>query len=256
LEGLVPEISPSKFLVQAGWADIPHLPIETQAELLASTPPHLRDSRSAGSPSLGIGAIYPVPLSDIIVDPFQPPAFWPRCYGFDVGWQRTAAVWGAYERSSDCWFLYTEHYRAQAEPSIHATAIKARGEWVPGVIDPASRGRSQTDGHALLDIYLQLGLKVVPADNRVTGEEGGLYAVWERLSTGRLKVFRTLQNWQREYRLYRRDEKGKVVKKDDHLMDATRYLVMSGREHAITQPVAKQFTGPGSAAGGDRRAGY
>jgi hypothetical protein len=160
------------------------------------------------------------------------------------------------KRSSDCWFLYTEHYRAQAEPSIHATAIKARGEWVPGVIDPASRGRSQTDGHALLDIYLQLGLKVVPADNRVTGEEGGLYAVWERLSTGRLKVFRTLQNWQREYRLYRRDEKGKVVKKDDHLMDATRYLVMSGREHAITQPVAKQFTGPGSAAGGDRRAGY
>ena len=31
-----------------------------------------------------------------------------------------------------------------------------------------------------------------------------------------------------EYRLYRRDDKGNVVKERDHLMDATRYLVVSG----------------------------
>jgi hypothetical protein len=39
-------------------------------------------------------------------------------------------------------------------------------------------------------------------------------------------------------RLYRRDEKGKIVKERDHLMDAKRYLLMSGMMRAITEPVA------------------
>jgi len=30
--------------------------------------------------------------------------------------------------------------------------------------------------------------------------------------------------------MYQRDEKGKVVKTDDHLMDAMRYFVLSGRD--------------------------
>jgi hypothetical protein len=108
---------------------------------------------------------------------------------------------------------------------VHATAIKAPGEWIPGVCDPAARGRSQRDGRQLLEDYRALGLHLTEAQNTV---EAGLYQVWERLSTGRLKVCRSLANWRKEARLYRRDDKGNIVKKEDHLMDATRYLVMSG----------------------------
>ena len=41
----------------------------------------------------------------------------------------------------------------------------------------------------------------------------------------------SLTNWLREFRKYHRDDKGsgKIVKRDDHLMDATRYLIVSGR---------------------------
>jgi hypothetical protein len=42
------------------------------------------------------------------------------------------------------------------------------------------------------------------------------------LSTGRLTVFRPLQNWLAEYRAYRRDGKGAVVEQGDRLVDATR----------------------------------
>jgi hypothetical protein len=52
------------------------------------------------------------------------------------------------------------------------------------------------------------------------------------MSENRLKVFSSLRNWLNEFRLYRRDEKGKVVKDNDHLMDATRYLVVSGLSRA------------------------
>lgn len=233
-------------------ADVPHLDAKTQRELLEATQPHMRDARSKGIPSLGAGAIYPVPLSEVLVDPFQIPAFWPRVYVLDPGWNRTAVLWGAHDRSIDCWYLYTEHYRGQAEPSIHAAAIKGRGEWIPGLIDPAARGRTQTDGERLIEQYAALGLKLEPCKNAV---EAGIYAVWERLSTGRLKVFRTLQNWQAEYRLYRRDEKGAVVKQFDHLMDCTRYLILSGRERARVRPVDKGLHA-GTSGGGDPSVGF
>jgi Terminase RNaseH-like domain len=158
---------------------------------------------------------------------------WPRCYALDVGWNRTAAIWGAWNLDEDKVFLYAEHYRSQAEPAIHAAAIRARGAWIPGVIDPAARGRSQVDGTRLIEQYSDLGLLLAPAENAV---EAGLYAVWERLSDGRLFVFNSLQNWLSEFRIYRRDEKGKIVKQNDHLMDATRYLILSGLQVACREP--------------------
>ena len=47
--------------------------------------------------------------------------------------------------------------------------------------------------------------------------EAGLYEVWTRLSTGRIRIFTSLQSVFEELRVYRRDDKGKVVKERDHL---------------------------------------
>lgn len=227
----------SKFVVMATWDDAPHLSEEVKEELWNSIPPFQRDARSKGVPQLGSGAIYPVPESDFVVDDFPIPEHWPRVYALDVGWNRTAVPWGAIDKDTDTLYLYSEHYRGQAEPSIHAEAIKARGLWIPGVFDPAARGRSQLDGKQVLQSYIDLGLDLEPALNAV---EAGIYEVWQRLSTGRLKVFRSMSNWLYEFRIYRRDEKGHIVKVNDHLMDATRYLVMSGLDRAKTKPVAKK----------------
>lgn len=221
----------------AGWDDVPHLDDKTKAELYASIPPYQRDARSKGIPQLGSGAIYPVPESEIVCDPFEIPKYWPRCYALDVGWNRTAAVWGAWNQDDDAVYLYAEHYRSQAEPAIHAAAIHAKGKWINGVVDPAARGRTQVDGTQLIQQYHDLGLRIEPAQNAV---EAGLYAVWERLSAGRLFVFKSLQNWLSEFRVYRRDENGKIVKQNDHLMDATRYLIMSGLQVAVREPKDEQ----------------
>jgi hypothetical protein len=238
----------SRAVVQCDWDSVPHLTEQDKADLLASMAPFQRDARSKGIPSLGSGAVYPVPESDILVDPFQVPGYWPRLYGMDVGWNRTAAVWGAIDRETDTLYLYSEHYRGQAEPAVHANAIQARGSWIPGVIDPASRGRAQRDGQSLLENYRELGLELDLANNAV---EAGILDVWMRLSTGRLRVFKSLVSWLAEYRLYRRDERGRIVKENDHLMDATRYLVM-GLEHAALAKPKKIET----AGIGDVYAGY
>jgi hypothetical protein len=221
--------------VMAGWDDVPHLSAAQRERLLSLSEPHLREARSKGVPSIGQGAIYPVPEEEILVDDFTLPAHWPRAYGLDVGWNRTAAVWGALDRETDILYLYSEHYQGQQEPSSHVAGINARGEWIPGVIDPASRGRSQKDGEVLLENYIALGLDLVDADN---SRESGLYEVHQRLATGRLKVFKSLRNWRAEYRIYHRDERGHVVKDRDHLMDSTRYLVVSGIEIARTNAIS------------------
>lgn len=250
----MPPVSPSKYLVQASWDDVPHLDAKTKAELIASMLPHQRDARMKGIPALGAGAIYPVPESEIICHPFQIPAHWPRAFGMDVGWNKTAVVWGAMDRTVDCLYVFSEYYKGQAEPTIHTAAIKARGDWVPGVIDPAANGRGQKDGEQLIELYRALGLNLENANNSV---EAGLYAVWERLSTGRMKIFSTCQNILAEYRIYRRDEKGAIVKKFDHAMDALRYLTFSGIGRACVQPVKKQWEAAiGSAGGGDRTVAY
>lgn len=192
--------------MNAGWDHVPHLSEEQKTEELARIQPFQRKARSEGIPTLGAGAIYPVPEDIVLCDPFDIPDYFQQVYALDVGWNRTAAIWGGHDTNTDIVYLYSEHYVGEAEPPIHAAAIRARGAWIPGVIDPASRGRGQKDGSRLLTDYQQLGLELTAADNAL---EAGIFEVWTRMSTGRLKVFRTLANWIAEYRFYQRDDKGR-----------------------------------------------
>jgi len=230
------EADGTKFVVMATWDDAPHLTAESKQQLYAALPPYQREARSKGVPQLGSGAIYAIAEQDVQYEDFEIPDHWPRVYGLDVGWNKTAAIWGAWDRETDVVYLYGEYYRGQAEPEVHTAGIKAKGSWIHGVIDPASRGRSQKDGTKLLDEYMNQGLLLQPADNAV---EAGIYTVFTRLTTGKLKISKTLGNFWSEYRLYRRDEKGKVVKSMDHLMDAMRYLIASGLSYATCEPVLK-----------------
>lgn len=224
----------SRWAIQATWSDVPHLSEEAKKAVLESYLPSERSARSQGIPQFGSGLIFPVPEEDITCAPFELPAWYRFAYGLDVGWNRTAAVWSARNPETDVVYLYHEYYRGQAEPAVHAQGIKAPGLWIPGVIDPSAAGAGkQRDGEGILSMYVAAGLNLTSADNRV---EAGLYEVWSRLSSGRLKVFNTLSNWLNEFRIYRRDEKGKVVKDNDHLLDATRYLIMSGLARDRAKP--------------------
>lgn len=232
-----------KAIVQAGWDDVGWLDEDEKNKVLEASEPHLRETRRSGVPSMGSGNVYPLTLDSMLVDPFPIPTHFKRLYALDVGWNRTAALWGALDPNTDVLYLYDEHYIGEQPPPVHAHSIRSRGEWIPGVIDPASKGRTQDYGEQLIDMYKKHGLKLREADNAV---ESGVQEVWQRMSSGKLKIFTTLQNFCKEYVLYRRDEKGKIIKEKDHLMDDMRYLV-SGLKYAVSldQMVkAPQYKGP------------
>lgn len=223
----------SRSVIQIGWADAHWLDEQAQQDIITSTPPFQREAVKYGVPSLGSGAVYPVPLEEIVLSTqdaakLQPlPAHWRYIYGLDVGWNKTAAVFLAHDPDNDVVYVFDEYYQGQREPELHAMHLKAKGgDWMLGVIDPASAGSSQLDGQKLLRIYRAppLSLKLREANNE---REAGITRIWQRLSAGTLKFFPHTFNLQNEYLLYRRDERGEIVKEHDHALDALRYAMNS-----------------------------
>ena len=174
---------------------------------------------------IGRGAIYQIDESRIACNDFDMPKHWPRAYGMDVGWNKTACVWGAIDRESDVLYIYSEYEQGQLEPAQHAQAIRARGNIV-GFVDPASGASGQKDGAKLFEEYTakDIGLQLQKADN---SREAGIFEVWKRMTSGRLKIFKSCRQLLDSIRLYHRDKNGQVVKENDHLPDALRYLVIS-----------------------------
>lgn len=228
-----------KWWIQAGWKDVPHLDASEKTSLRATMPAYQMKARTEGEPVLGAGAIYPIAEEDLLVPTRSIPDTWRRAYALDIGWNRTAVLWGAEDPGTGAIEFYSEHYQGQGEPASHAEAVKARGEWMLGVIDPAAQG-TQNDGKTMMQVYGGLGLNLSPANNAV---EAGITDVWNLMVSGRLKVQEHLHNWRSEFRKYHRDEKGKIVKANDHLMDAMKYFVLSGRGVLSLPPKPLGFSG-------------
>lgn len=59
--------------------------------------------------------------------------------------------------------------------------------------------------------------------------ESGISELRDLMLEGRFKVFNTCEPFFEEFRLYHRDENGKIVKTNDDVLDATRYGYMMRR---------------------------
>lgn len=228
------EIHNSIVYVNATHDDALHIPEEEKKRLFLSYQPHEREARTKGIPSIGSGLIYPVSESKVVVSPFQIPDYWPRCFGMDFGWHNTAVVFMARDPDSGVVYLYAEYLAGHLTPQHHAYhLIKLGADWMPGAYDIAGKGAQQDDGGNLVDLYTQAGIKSwFPAETGKGTVEKGLMTVLQMLEEDRLKIFSTLTKTMFEYRMYARDDNGKVKKGNDHLLDAIRYGIATALPRA------------------------
>ena len=239
-EGVISEYNDGiRAVVNMTWDDVPHLDERTKHELLMSYPPYLRDARTKGVPMLGAGAVFPVPEENILVDDFEIPIYWPRAFGMDVGWNWNACVWGARNPDTDVLYIYSELKLSHVEPETFSAAVKGRGKWMIGAIDPASQGSNQFDGRKLIQKYRELDLQLIEADNAV---EAGIHEMLTDMYTGKMKVFRSCTELMKEFRVYQRiaegPKLGKIKKENDHGIDAWRYLRQTWNKIATVNPDA------------------
>ena len=90
-----------------------------------------------------------------------------------------------------------------------------------------------------LNLWSEFSHYVEGTGQKSVSVEAGLMDMLNRMQSGRFKVFRHLNDWFEEFRLYHRKD-GKVVKEGDDLMCATRYALMMLR-HASTAKSYRSF---------------
>jgi phage terminase large subunit-like protein len=226
-------LQPGQLLVRASWEDAPHLDEQTRAEILAAMPPHEREMRSKGIPVLGSGLVFPVSEDGIRVPAFRIPEHWARICGIDFGWDHpTAMVWIAWDRDTDKAYVY-DCYKASAKTVVeHAATVKSRGQWIPVVWPHDGMQSDKGSGKPLAQQYREQGCEMLAEHFQNPGGgnavEPGVQAMLTRMQTGTFFVFDHLTDWFTEFRQYHRQD-GKIVKKYDDLMSATRYAVQSLR---------------------------
>jgi phage terminase large subunit-like protein len=253
VNGFMNNIQQGQALIRASWDDAPHLmkdgKLTPEAQQLESGfPAHEREMRRRGVPTYGTGLVFPFTQEKLEIEPIQIPRHWPRIIGIDFGWDHPAAACMlAWDRDSDIVYLIAEYRESRAIPAIHAAAVKPWGKW-PVAWPHDGLNTEKGTGDELVKAYSNEGLDMLPwkATNPPDGKQGqkegeggnsveaSILEMYERMETGRFKVFKTCKYWFEEQRTYHRDEKMKLIKVRDDVISASRYAVMMLR-HARTE---------------------
>lgn len=193
---------------------------------------------------MGEGLIYDISEADISIDPFEIPSHWRRICGIDIGISHdTAAIWSAYDASTDTIYIYDAYAAKAGVPSLHATAINTRGNWIPVVLPHDADNTERGSGKSVRQYYQEAGVNVMmetfynPVDwdgKKHNLVEPGIIEMVTRMKTGRLKVFKTCGRFFEEMRRYHRKD-GRIVKTFDDTMDAARYSCLSVKTRGISE---------------------
>jgi phage terminase large subunit-like protein len=227
--------------MQIGWNDAPHMTEEKKERLLAQYPAHQRKMRSEGEPMLGHGRIYDIGDDFILCDPFPIPDHWNVIVGMDFGWDHPQAFTKiAIDPDNDIIYI-TNSWKASkvsANDAWGATKSWSSGIPVAWPADGLQHEKGADVAKQQKENWISAGFKLLP--EHATWQKGGvsvengLYETANRQRSGTYKIFKGQPDLMAEHRQYHRDEKGKIVKVVDDILDAGRYAYMM-RRYAIKQ---------------------
>jgi phage terminase large subunit-like protein len=243
------EGGPGIFMINVGWDQAPHLDETVREELRQRYRAHERDARTKGTPMLGEGAIFPFPEEGLRIPPFQIPDFWMRIKGLDFGGMDhpMAGVELAWDQANDVIYVIAA-YKSQGQAALHAAWFNQVRPWVPVAWPHDGLNRESKGGKQLADTFRELKVNLLATQAHYEGGYGEkpkmgpqpiepiIHDVYNRMSSGRFKVFTNLEEWFEEYRSFHR-KNGKVVDKRDDLMKATLYGVMM-RRYGMSESMA------------------
>lgn len=223
----------STHVTQMTIADALHYTLEQRKAIIAAYPPHEREARAMGIPTMGSGKVFPIEEEYIKIDSFPIPEHWPQLGGLDFGYDHpSAGVRIAWDRDNDIIYVIACHRAREQTPALFAPALKAWGGWLKWAWPHDGLQHDKGSGIQLAKQYADQGLAILPEkatfEDGSNGLEAGISEMFDRMQTGRLKIFAHLNDWWEEFRLYHRKD-GLIVKLGEDLMSATRYAIMMKR---------------------------
>ena len=241
--------------------DAQHLTAEEREREIARWPKHQRTARIEGLPAMGVGQIFAYEAEEITIDPFQIPAHWPLLGALDVAGSSsnprahpTAAVKIAWDRDNDCVYMMREYRKKALKPPEHWMALRYWGKDLRWAWPKDAVAEEKGTGSQIMMMYRSEGMKALPmhaqypkppktskndvnANTSAVSVERGIMDMQTRFEKERLKIFSNCPMILEEIRQYHRDDKGKVVKEMDDLLDALRYSLMMLRLARLDQPL-------------------
>lgn len=214
--------------------DAEHYTEEQRQAIIDSYPPHEREARIKGIPSMGSGRVFPVTEEAIVCAPIAIPSHWYQINGLDFGWDHPfAAINCAWDKDADVFYVCKEYAAREATPVTHAASIRPWGEWIPCAWPHDGLQHDKGSGQSLRDQYAGQHLNMLHEkatfEDGGNGVEAGIMEMLDRMQTGRWKVFSTCGGWLAEFRLYHRVD-GLIQKLKDDRISASRYAYMMRRE--------------------------
>ncbi len=233
--------------------DAVHYTPAQREEIIESYSEHERDARLRGIPVFGSGLVFAVEDEKLAVDAFAIPAHFYRINGLDFGWDHPfAAVSLAWDKDADVVYVTALYHAREEVPVTHAAAIRPWGEWIPCAWPHDGLQHDKGSGKMLASLYAEQGLAMLPDhathEGGGYGLEAGVIELLERMQTGRFKVFRHLEDWFAEKRLYHRQD-GVIVKERDDILSATRVAMMMKRFAAVAPSKKPRLFGPAHPGG-------
>jgi len=239
---------PGTHVTQMSIMDVEHYTDAQRAAIIASYPAYERKARVEGLPALGSGRVFPIDEDEIKCPPIAIPPHWVQIGGLDFGWDHpSAGVKLAWDRDSDVLYVTAAHRMREQTPTMFSASIKPWGVWLPWAWPHDGLQHDKGSGEQLAKQYKDQGLNMLPLratfEDGSNGVEAGVGEMFDRMQTGRLKVFEHLADWFEEFNLYHRKE-GLIVKKGDDLLSATRYAMMMRRFATVQNKAAPKVVIP------------
>ncbi len=209
--------------------DNPFLTLDYTENLKKSTPKGMwYDRKILGLWVAAEGLVYENFDRDThVVKPFKIPDHWRRFRAIDFGFSNPfVCLWGATDEDGRL-YIYDEHYQNQRLMDYHAGQIKARGgkyDWTVSDHDAQNNAELRSQGVSTQNAQKELMRGIEKVAQRLIIKDD---------SRPRLMIFNTCKRTIQEFGMYQYPERrvGKVIKeepvdKDNHSMDALRYMIM------------------------------
>jgi phage terminase large subunit-like protein len=225
---------PGIVVVRGSGFDNPNVPKKSLERMLASFPEEERRAREFGEFMHFGGMVYPGGFEQNLVPVPSPKQLEGHdvVVGIDPGLKNAAFVWVAFDRDNVA-TVFDEAVVHEGTPVDWAKKLReVNQKWgvknPTFVIDPSARNRSLVNAESVEGEFQRQGIYPIHGQNDVFA---GVSQVRRRLQQRGLHIVedcRGLRDEAEEYRAQDRpDQEFKVVKENDHRLDALRYALMS-----------------------------
>ncbi len=207
------------------WDDVTHLSEKAKETMLEGMSESEIQARKYGIAVTGTGKVFNFGEEDYVCDDFEIPKHYPQLGGLDIGLTHpTAAVKIRYDEESDIIYVTNEYRvvgKTPLEHAHHLTPWKCRFSLSKDAWNMNNQTRNTT-----AKVYQDAGLDVFMCDMAKGSVDASIHEIRARVASGRFFIFKSCQMCVDEFRTYRSNDKGVIVKVGDDLIAAIRYAIM------------------------------